>query len=140
MCASFTKNMAHCFLSSCCSASPFLQDSHNRMHSIVLIKRLASLAQRNYKCKWETSCCQACTMLFALENIWRVTSDNFFPKTSWCWKGLLCLEDAVTGPGMNFPLLSIIVVALYFKALSGFSIQVSVTVIQTERMTPFYSK
>lgn len=38
--ASFPKNTAHCFFFSCCSSSLFLPDSHNRMHCIVLIKRM----------------------------------------------------------------------------------------------------
>lgn len=89
--ANIAKNRAHCFLFNCCSLSLFLPDSHNRMHCIVLIKGLASLLWRNYKCEWETSCCQACTMLCARSNIWRVTSDNFFPKHHGVrikWEGL----------------------------------------------------
>ena len=79
-CASFPKNTAHCFLFSCCSASLFLPDSHNRMHCIVFIKRLASLVQRNYKCRRDTSCCQACTMLYAFKTSGESLQITFFPR------------------------------------------------------------
>lgn len=34
--------------------------------ALFWLKEWISLLWRNYKCEWETSCCQACTMLYAL--------------------------------------------------------------------------